>query len=221
MGGIAANVRASQAQDITQEMHEEEPRLDLRLAAMPLTVTRMRCVVMPLSCLVLRYAACPLARSRARVSALLVSTRTISRLYSIEPRRSASGLAASAASCAACAMLSWSRRLPWSKASAGCAFSGVGPTLVRPIPACADARSVDGHLRRHAHDGEVSDLAFQFDVRSAAASGWGRDTDFCQDFIRTQRSGEEIGKELSGWNGALAIEAGSHDLSPRARRVAG
>ena len=38
-------------------MDEEEPRLDLRLATMPLTVTRMRCVVMPpLSCLVLRTA---------------------------------------------------------------------------------------------------------------------------------------------------------------------
>jgi hypothetical protein len=32
VGGIAADVRASQAQDITQEMHEEEPRLDLCLA---------------------------------------------------------------------------------------------------------------------------------------------------------------------------------------------
>ena len=36
-------------------------------------------------------------------------------------------------------------------------------------------------------------------VRSAAASGWGRDTDFCQDLIRTQRGGEEIGKELGDW----------------------
>jgi hypothetical protein len=32
VGGIAADVRASQAQDIAQEMDEEEPRLDLSLA---------------------------------------------------------------------------------------------------------------------------------------------------------------------------------------------
>src|SRR4029450_10768616 len=79
--------------------------------------------------------------------------------------------------------------------------------------ACTDARSINGHLRRHANDGEVSDLAFQFDVRSATASGGSRDTDLCQNFIRTERGGEEIGKELGDWNGALALEASSHDLS--------
>src|SRR5712691_6795488 len=114
-------------------MHEQEPGLDLSLA-----YTAIDGDPNPMcghDHLPPAYATCPPARSRARVSALVVSTRTMSRLYSTEPRRSASGLAASAASCAARLMQSWSRRLPWRNAAAECPCSGVGPTLVRPIPA--------------------------------------------------------------------------------------
>jgi hypothetical protein len=70
-------------------------------------------------------------------------------------------------------------------------------------------------LRRHAHDGEVSHLAFQFDIRTAAASGRRRDTDFGQDFISMQRGGEEVGKKLGDWYRAFAIEASRHNLSPQ------
>ena len=80
---------------------------------------------------------------------------------------------------------------------------------------CADASRIDAYLRCHAHDGEVPDLPFQFDICSSAAGCWGRDTDGCENFLRTQRRGEEIGEELGNWNNTLAIETDGHDLSPQ------
>ena len=63
-------------------------------------------------------------------------TRTISRLYSSEPRRSAEGWASSDANRAASRMVSSSSFLPTRKDSAELALTGIGPALVRPIPAC-------------------------------------------------------------------------------------
>src|SRR5262245_50035420 len=80
-----------------------------------------------------------------------------------------------------------------------------------------DARSIDGQLRCYTNDGEVSNLAFQFDVRSCAASSRGGNTDFCQHFIRTERGGKEIGKEFGSWDHTLALEVGSHNFSPQGK----
>src|SRR5262249_60293063 len=79
------------------------------------------------------------ARSTALRSARVVSIRTRSFLYSTEPRRSAEGSAASAASSAARLMAASSGALPFSDASALVALIGVGPTLVSPTPPGCDA----------------------------------------------------------------------------------
>ena len=59
----------------------------------------------------------------------------MARLYSTDPRRSAVGEAACAASSPASRKTASSGRLPRRKRSDSPARSGVGPALVRPIPA--------------------------------------------------------------------------------------
>src|SRR5438067_7490796 len=107
-------------------MDEEEARLDLRLLHLAVHghLDAMR-----------RHGYLPPARSMAFLRARTVSTRAISRLYSTVPRRSALGSVACAASRAASAMLAPSGFLPVRYFSAAVALMGVGPRLVRPIPA--------------------------------------------------------------------------------------
>src|SRR4029450_287980 len=106
-----------EAEHLADEVDEEEPGLDVGLVL--LAVDRHLDVHdrhLP-----------PPARSIALRSARGVSPRPMSFLYSTEPRRSASGWAASAASCAACLIAASSGRFPRSAASAWVALIGVNP----------------------------------------------------------------------------------------------
>ena len=78
-------------------------------------------------------------RSSAFLIARPVSTRTRSLLYSTDPRRSADGRDASAASWAARRIAASSRGWPASAASAAVALIGVSPTFVSPMPARSHA----------------------------------------------------------------------------------
>src|SRR5215813_314141 len=129
VGRVAADVRAREPEDLADQVHEEETRLDVCLEL--LAVDRHLDLHAP-------HLPWP-ARSRAFRMARPASTRTRSRLYSTEPRRSAAGSAASAASCAAWLITASSRRLPLRAASARVALMGTGPTLVSPIPAASQA----------------------------------------------------------------------------------
>src|SRR5215468_9260508 len=129
VGRVAADVRAREPEDLSDQVHEEETRLDVRLELLAVD-----------GHLDLHDPHLPWpARSRAFRMARPASTRTRSRLYSTEPRRSAAGSAASAANCAACLITASSRRLPLRAASARVALMGTGPTLVSPIPAASQA----------------------------------------------------------------------------------
>src|SRR5262249_2024765 len=79
------------------------------------------------------------ARSSARRIARAVSTRTRSRLYSSDPRRSAAGSLSAAAARAASRIVASSGLWPRRRLSARWALIGVGPTLVRPMPTRAHA----------------------------------------------------------------------------------
>src|SRR5215468_51461 len=129
VAGIAADVRTCEPKDLPDQVHEEETRLDVRLEL--LAVDGHLDLPAP-------HLPWP-ARSRALRMARPVNTRTRSRLYSTEPRRSAAGSAASAASWAACLMTASSGRLPRRAASARVALMGTDPTLVRPMPAASQA----------------------------------------------------------------------------------
>src|SRR5262249_5071342 len=123
---VAADVRAGEPQVLAQEMHEQQPRLDLALRGDAVDVDRDR---------VLRHGHAPCARATAFARARPVRTRAISVLYSTDPRRSASGDAALAASRAASASVPASGLLPRRNCSASAARTGVGPAFVRPMPA--------------------------------------------------------------------------------------
>ena len=140
---------------------------------------------------------------RPAVSARAVSTRAMSRLYSTEPRRSALGEAAAAAS----------RRRLGDRSSVGVladeeaarpsvAWIGVGPALVRPMPTLADlAARAERQLRRGGGGGEVADLALELDVGAAAAWRRDGDADLGQDLVRARaRSRRGRGRtRRSGW----------------------
>src|SRR5262249_54775236 len=123
VGGVAADVGAGQPEHVAQHVHEQEARLDVGLVR--LTVDRK---------LDQHHALRVLARSTALRSARAVKIRTRSFLYSTEPRRSADGSAASAASSAARLIAASSGALPFSEASAFVAWVGGRPTLVNPMP---------------------------------------------------------------------------------------
>src|SRR5690606_24405412 len=139
--GVAADVRAGQPERLADQVHQQRAGLDLRhtLGAVhrhPDLVVRHG--QRPPAVAYTRSpgtAARPSARSRARRSARIVNTRTRSRLYSAEPRRSAVGCASSAASRPASRIVASSSGLPARNASVRTALIGMGPTLVRPTPA--------------------------------------------------------------------------------------
>src|SRR5215475_13587224 len=83
VGGIAADMSPSQAEDVADAMDEEEPRLDLGF--------HVRAVDLDADLLLPHGYFPSRLRSRARFSARTVNTRTRSRLYSSDPRRSAVG----------------------------------------------------------------------------------------------------------------------------------
>src|SRR5438067_4366233 len=126
VGGVAADMRSGHAQVLAQEVDEEQARLDLRLLGVAVDGD------LDAMC---RHGYLPPARSTAFLRARAVSTRAISRLYSTVPRRSALGSVAAAASRAASAMAAPSGFLPVRCFSAAVALMGVGPRLVRPMPA--------------------------------------------------------------------------------------
>src|SRR6185436_13004139 len=99
MRRVAADVGAGQAQVLADEVHQQQPRLDLGFAHR--AVHRDADLVFH-----------ALALSRAAVNARPASTLAISRLYSTEPRRSALGDAAFAARRAASARVFASGVLP-------------------------------------------------------------------------------------------------------------
>src|SRR5256712_7465408 len=106
------------------------------------------------------------ARSRALRSARAVNTRTTSRLYSTDPRRSSLGWAASAARWAARLIAASSGRVPLRAASARVASMAVRPTLVRPIPTWSQAPLAPSVIYRGR--GEVADLALELEVGAPA-----------------------------------------------------
>src|SRR4029453_10828443 len=93
MSVLASNVGASQAQDFAQAVDQEHPGLDYDLMIHAIHLER--------NLLTPHNYAPGGACSGARLSARMVSSRARSRLYSTEPRKSAPGSDASAASCAA------------------------------------------------------------------------------------------------------------------------
>src|SRR5215813_6553446 len=125
---IAADVSAGESEDVTDQVNEQEARLDVGLALLAVDGDLDLHRAHPSH-------RARVARSRARWSARAVRTRTRSFLYSTGPRRSALGRAASAASLAASLIALSSSRWPRSAASAFSALIGVSPTLVSPMPA--------------------------------------------------------------------------------------
>src|SRR6185295_8679998 len=119
-------------EDLADQVHEEQPRLDVGFVFFP--VDRHLDEHGP-------YLPGAPARSRARCSARAVRTRTRSVLYSTDPRRSAVGSAAAAASPAARAITASSSRWPVRAASARGALRGMAPTFVSPMPARAQVPS--------------------------------------------------------------------------------
>src|SRR5712692_4436179 len=126
MRGVAADVGSSHAKDFADKVHEQESRLDLRLAHR--AVDRY-------ADLVFCHGHFPPARCTALRSARVVRTRAISFLYSTEPRRSAEGELFAAAIFAASAIVFSSGILPVRNFAASPASTGVRPALVRPMAA--------------------------------------------------------------------------------------
>src|SRR5262245_41240160 len=134
VGGIAADMSPGQAEHVADAVDEQKPRLDIgfHIAAVHLDAN-----------LLLRHRYFPpRLRSKARLSARTVNTRTRSRLYSSDPRRSAVGADSSAASSAARLIDSPSIFFPRKAASAFSALTGVRPTLVSPIPTRSQTSSL-------------------------------------------------------------------------------
>src|SRR5947209_18568946 len=119
-GRVAPDMGAGQRQHVPDQVDQQEARLDVSLVL--LAVDRELDPLRP-------HLSSP-ARSRALRSARAVNTRTMSRLYSTDPRRSSLGWAASAQSWAARLMAASSGRLPVRAASARVALMAVRPTLV-------------------------------------------------------------------------------------------
>src|ERR1700736_162004 len=126
VGRVTSDVRPGESEFFPEEVHEQQPRLDLRIGFLAVDGDgdRLAHVHPP-----------PRARSEARFNPRSVKTRTRLRLYSTEPRWSAFGSAASAARAAACLMAASSSRTPLSDASAFSALMFCGPTAVSPMPA--------------------------------------------------------------------------------------
>src|SRR5215510_2610608 len=83
VGGIAADMSPGQAEHVADTMDKQEPRLDIGF--------HIRAVDLDAVLLLPHGYFPPRLRFRARFSARDVNTRTISRLYSSDPRRSAVG----------------------------------------------------------------------------------------------------------------------------------
>src|SRR5437899_580387 len=128
--GVAADVGAGEPEALAQQVDEQQARLHLCFEG--------RAVDGDVD-VMLRHRYFPPARWAALRKARTVSTRAISFLYSTEPRRSAPGLAAAPARRPASANAASSAFLPARYASAAVALTGVGPTLVSPIPARSTA----------------------------------------------------------------------------------
>jgi len=127
--GVAADVRAGEAQVLAQQVDQQQPRFDLEVLSNSVTVMWMSCLAMVIGL--------PPAR-RPSSAPRPASTRAISRLYSTEPRRSAVGDAASAARRAASAMLSSVALRPFKNSSAAVERSGIGPAFVSASPTCVN-----------------------------------------------------------------------------------
>src|SRR5262249_31047240 len=124
--GVTADVGSRQPKHLADQMYEQQARLDLGFT---------RAAVDGYFDLMHRHVYSPPARASALRSARITRTRAISRLYSTEPRRSALGALASAASRPASAITASSGFLPARYAMAAVASTGVRPALVNPIPA--------------------------------------------------------------------------------------
>src|SRR5262249_9240644 len=83
VGGIAADMSPGQAEHVADTMDKQEPRLDIGF--------HIRAVDLDVDLLLSHDYFPPRLRSSARLSARTVNTRTRSRLYSSDPRRSAVG----------------------------------------------------------------------------------------------------------------------------------
>src|SRR5579884_22793 len=124
--GVAPDVGAREVQDLSQEVHQEEPRFHRgRVGA-----TIHHDGDAPLHGHPPQAGWAARACRRARVT----KTRTTCRLYSALPRTSLEGSASCAAVRAASRMRASLKRCPRRSASARRALSEVGPTAVSPMP---------------------------------------------------------------------------------------
>src|SRR5512135_1245953 len=126
VAGVAPDVGARHAERFTNEVHQQQAGFDFGRARRAVHGHRDR---------VRGHGHCPPARRIAAFNARTVWTRAISRLYSTEPRRSAEGFVALAARRPASWSVASSGFLPARNFSASTALMGVGPALVRPMPA--------------------------------------------------------------------------------------
>src|SRR5262249_11805572 len=150
VGRVAPDVGAGEAQHVPQQVDQEEPGLDLGLLLF--AVDRQLDqhgshlhVYAPRRARASAGGADGVPTSRPRATAGgragAVSPRPRSRWSPTEPRRSALGWAAAAASSEARRMAASSGRFPTRAASARSALIGVGPTLVSPMPTRAQVPS--------------------------------------------------------------------------------
>src|SRR5262249_43627629 len=121
--GVAPPVGSREADRVPQEVHEQEPRLDLVCVLLAVDGDRY-----------LHHASSPSARAVARRNARCASSCTTCRLYSADPRWSVTGLLAAAAMRAASASSSSEGSSPFSAASASADVTSA-PTAVRAMPA--------------------------------------------------------------------------------------
>ena len=138
-------------------------------------------------------------------------------LYSMEPRRSAPGLAAAAARRPASAKAASSAFLPARYASAAVTLIGVGPTFVRPIP----ARSMTPPFRTRTALAVAKSPSLELDVGPAAARGRGGDADLRQHLRGLKGGREEAGEELRDRDRPRALRPRGHHLRPQGEHGGG
>ncbi len=130
VGGLAADVAAGLLQLLAKDVDQQFPRLDQGLDRLPV---QGECDVF----------LCHVQFPSARCSAWRIARRVISPamwvLYSMSPRRSSAGSQIAIACCAASSIAASVDPLPTSAAAASVAFKAVGPTLVSPMRASAQA----------------------------------------------------------------------------------
>src|SRR5277367_5259170 len=135
MSGVTSDVSAGQSSKSADEVDQQQPGFNLGFANTPIYFDLNQLFLRHVSVLRVFPDIYFRARSFARARARRVSSLTRPFLYSAGPRKSELGSAASEASWDAWAIADSSSFFPRKDSSALLAFTGVAPTLVKPIPA--------------------------------------------------------------------------------------